>query len=169
MGRQRLGFLADFGEAGAVQALAAYGVVDEAHCKPVAPLRDGWGVDSAAIRADRDARPRAGQAAGQGADPVRVVERARRRLRRLDLDPGAMGQRGGMREGLLGAIRGDPARVPIGQDAQRTAPGPIINDLYELGEIGTRHEAFVRDGTVAHGSRPAQARQRKGASDANDS
>ena len=165
MGRQRLGFLADFGEAGAVQALAAYGVVDEAHCKPVAPLRDGWGVDPAAIRADRDARPGAGQAA----DPVRVIERARRRLWRPDLDPGAMGQFGGMREGLLGAIRGDPSRVPIGQDAPRNAPGPIINDLYELGEIGTRHEAFVRDGTVAHGARPAQARQRKGASDANDS
>lgn len=52
--------------------------------------------------------------------------------------------------------------------AQKNAHGLMINYLYELGEIETRHEAFVRDGTVAHGDQLAQALQRKGASNAND-
>lgn len=40
------------------------------------------------------------------------------------------------------------------------AHGLMINYLYELDAIESRHEAFVRDGTVAHGPQLAEARAR---------
>lgn len=52
--------------------------------------------------------------------------------------------------------------------AQKSAHGLMINYLYELGEIESRHEAFVRDGTVAQGAQLVQALQRKGGIHAND-
>ncbi|RJE79620.1 malonyl-CoA decarboxylase domain-containing protein [Paracoccus sp. JM45] len=41
--------------------------------------------------------------------------------------------------------------------AQKAAHGLMINYLYELTQIETRHEAFVRDGHVAHGLQLANA------------
>lgn len=42
----------------------------------------------------------------------------------------------------------------------RGAHGLMINYLYELDAIEARHEAFIRDGTVAHGPQLAEARAR---------
>jgi malonyl-CoA decarboxylase len=41
--------------------------------------------------------------------------------------------------------------------ALKTAHGLMLNYLYELPQIEARHEAFVRDGVVAHGSQLADA------------
>lgn len=41
--------------------------------------------------------------------------------------------------------------------ALKSAHGLMINYLYELAEIEAQHEAFVRDGTVAHGPQLAEA------------
>lgn len=41
--------------------------------------------------------------------------------------------------------------------ALKAAHGLMINYLYEVAEIEAQHEAFVRDGTVAHGAQLAEA------------
>ncbi|WP_410217419.1 malonyl-CoA decarboxylase domain-containing protein [Paracoccus sp. (in: a-proteobacteria)] len=46
--------------------------------------------------------------------------------------------------------------------AVKAAHGLMINYLYELDRIESRHEAFVRDGTVAHGPQLADALTRQG-------
>ncbi|MFN7004271.1 MAG: malonyl-CoA decarboxylase domain-containing protein [Roseinatronobacter sp.] len=46
--------------------------------------------------------------------------------------------------------------------AIRSAHGLMVNYLYELPEIEHRHEAFVRDGHVAHGAQLAAALERHG-------
>ncbi|TGN42951.1 MCD, Malonyl-CoA decarboxylase MCD, partial [Paracoccus liaowanqingii] len=45
----------------------------------------------------------------------------------------------------------------LSASAQKTAHGLMINYLYELDRIEDRHEAFIRDGTVAHGPQLAEA------------
>ena len=45
--------------------------------------------------------------------------------------------------------------------ALRSAHGLMINYLYELPEIEHRHEAYVRDGRIAHGAQLAAALERQ--------
>ncbi|TJZ91958.1 MCD, Malonyl-CoA decarboxylase MCD [Paracoccus gahaiensis] len=45
----------------------------------------------------------------------------------------------------------------LSASARKTAHGLMINYLYELDRIEDRHEAFVRDGTIAHGPQLASA------------
>ncbi len=45
----------------------------------------------------------------------------------------------------------------LAPSALKSAHGLMINYLYEPDQIETRHEAFVRDGSVAHGEQLAQA------------
>lgn len=45
----------------------------------------------------------------------------------------------------------------LSSSAQKAAHGLMINYLYELTRIEAQHEAFVRDGTVAHGTQLAEA------------
>lgn len=49
----------------------------------------------------------------------------------------------------------------LSQQAIRSAHGLMINYLYELPEIEHRHEAYVRDGYVAHGAQLAAALERQ--------
>lgn len=49
----------------------------------------------------------------------------------------------------------------LSSQAMQTAHGLMVNYLYEPEEIEARHEAFIRDGRVAHGDQVAQALSRQ--------